>query len=535
MKAMKRHILPLLLVLACTATFPGCSTDELPVTDPAAGNGTTVAFTITVSDGGYALSDADPHTRAKENSYKTTFTAGDKIGVFAVKNGEIVNGVNNLCLTAHDSDDGLVWTDDNGIAPADVFGDVTYYAYYPWKQSLTGELVPGATNADAFFANVISNWMPATDQSTYAEYTAQDLMIAGSITVPGRRLSFSMTHKMALVVIDLPRTKYVFANTDPLIPDYIIDAPGTQFTGFTPCRMSDGTYRYLVTPSASSTLSGSYTNSDTKTWSFSPSSVSAGNYKVFQVDRATVTEVEHTLTVGDFYMKDGSLLPASTGQLTDEQKAACLGIVLKVGRGTDEGKNGTDSDNSRNWTDTDTYMDKNNRDMTTIHGYVLALQNANGKQTTSWGVVTEVVGTNQSQYTLFCGYSNTQRIKEKAASMGKNLLDAFPAAYYASVGYETIENGKYSSPSSSSGWFLPSAGQCWYWNRNRNREALHASMQKVAGHEGSNDMYWSSSECGGNLNPAAENAWIMSLHYQNVQTNRKDDGNQGNIRSFLAF
>lgn len=254
-------------------------------------------------------------------------TAGDKIGVFAVKNGVIVTGINNLCLTATFSNGGITWTDASGHPPLNIPG-ATYYAYYPYQSVLTGDLVPNADNADLFFENVISNWTPDPDQSTYAKHTAQDLMVAKG-TVKDKSLSFSMQHKMALIVIELPRTKYKLSTDNNYT--WIADAPDTKFKDFTPYRMNDGTYHYLVKPNTNDSLSGSYTNNVTKEWSFS-SFVSAGNYQVFQVDGGnnTTIDVTYTLAVGDFYMKDGSLLAGSTAELSAEQQAACIGVVYCV-------------------------------------------------------------------------------------------------------------------------------------------------------------------------------------------------------------
>lgn len=59
-------------------------------------------------------------------------------------------------------------------------------------------------------------------------------------------LSFSMTHRMALAVVEMPKTVYKF--TDTSIPDYVI-ATTADFSGEAkPCRNTDGTYRYFVRP-----------------------------------------------------------------------------------------------------------------------------------------------------------------------------------------------------------------------------------------------------------------------------------------------
>ena len=100
-----------------------------------------------------------------------------------------------------------------------------------------------------FFAPLVSAWQPQDDQSTHAAYTASDLMTAEGSATTGEdntlHLSFTMNHRMALAVIEMPNTvKYKF--TDERIPDYAV-SPATTFSGIAqPLRVNDGTYRYLV-------------------------------------------------------------------------------------------------------------------------------------------------------------------------------------------------------------------------------------------------------------------------------------------------
>ena len=245
-------------------------------------------------------------------------------------------------------------------------------------------------------------------------------------------------------------------------------------------------------------------------------------------------ELKEYVEIGDFYYSDGSWsapfsLPSTTA--ANSPPPTVIGIVMKVGRGTDEGGTGSDSNNANNWKDTDSYKQKDGSTaMNTIHGYVLALYDANDGNTCTWGSSGTQVSTNTKQHSLFCGYSNTQTIKQYATNNSKTLSSDFPAAYYATVDYETRESGKYASPSNSSGWFLPSAGQCWYWYQNR--DLLLASMKKATGNNGYNwnNWYWSSSEYSSN---PANNAWFAGFKYGGVGYNGKGYG--GYVRACLAF
>lgn len=89
------HSLAALLLIAGLA---GCSEEETLSGTP---GDTRTPITITVTDGGYTPDDAArqstarsdirqnadnrPSTRAVDNGYATTFTAGDQIGLYIVK------------------------------------------------------------------------------------------------------------------------------------------------------------------------------------------------------------------------------------------------------------------------------------------------------------------------------------------------------------------------------------------------------------------------------------------------------------------
>lgn len=331
----------LMLLAAMSSALCSCSKEEIT----AGGEATQgTLLNISVTDGGYALSkpstsarNAVPRTRAVENGYATAFTAGDQIGLYVV-NPDHSYAAANLRLTLTDTGSGtLVWQAPAGTKLYYEGATAKYFAYYPYRLTLEGNLVPTATTAADFFANVAWQWTPATDQSTHTAYTAQDLM-TGSGTTGGKQpgdkvsLSFTMTHAMALMVIELPQTKYTFTN-NPGIQDYYNPAPNTTFSGFKPYRTSAGAWLYLVKPdqTGSTGLIGNYTggNGNTKEYTLTQNNLTAANYACYQVDGATVTTKPHTLQVGDFFMNDGSLV-GKGATLNDGQKAACIGIVFQT-------------------------------------------------------------------------------------------------------------------------------------------------------------------------------------------------------------
>ena len=71
--------------------------------------------------------------------------AGDKMGIFAVENGIILNDIVNVCFTAaDDGNGGLVWKSEEEVTfPS----GSAYYAYMPYQETLTTAPDPSAGDA----------------------------------------------------------------------------------------------------------------------------------------------------------------------------------------------------------------------------------------------------------------------------------------------------------------------------------------------------------------------------------------------------
>lgn len=255
-----------------------CAADDSTTEQTATGR----PLTVTVSDGGYA----NAATRTMESSYKTIFTAGDKIGVFAVTGDSVNSLTNNLCLTAATDDNGtLTWKDGNGNALIEI-PDATYYAYYPYKEGVAIDVT--ATTADAAFDALIrDNWGSNMlyDQSSHDDYTSYDLMVASG-TVSNGTINFDMSHKMALIVIKLPNdntstvTFFSFAPY-PLNKDY-------DYKKFNPYHCDDGTCCEIVHPEEQITFSGTYDDGN-NIYYFTKflKTPEAGSYLMLKIEKGT--------------------------------------------------------------------------------------------------------------------------------------------------------------------------------------------------------------------------------------------------------
>ena len=454
---MKTNILYFpLLVLLSAVSLCGCSNDDEPVVT--ATDGTTL--TVTARADGFASTDGTaqtgtPQTRASESGYTTRFVKGDQIGVFAVKNGSVIADCQNVPCTYN----GTTWS---GVYK---YAGATYFAYYPYTDGMNGK-----TSVDAIVAAFNATVTTATDQSTYAKYTACDLMTTDVVSPTGSSLSFSFTHKMSLIEISLPAQKYkttdnadAYEYSAPVLnPTFSLTLSGSGgATTIKPCPMGNGAFRYIVPASTSgTTVSGAFNIADGKTIEYSKSSLSlsAGNYKRLNVtyDGAN-TVVVRALAVGDFYYSDGSICP---GDASNSPSEGCIGIIYS----TDANRIGTAAKNALA-----------TKGVTTPHGLVMALTNASdgcrwgeyGKDENSSGNNGEPFNANtdqsKKQYENVNGYAETHWIINEYGKSGNTALQNTYTAFYHANRYGTTDSGtaQYAAPANTTGWFIPSMGQWW--------------------------------------------------------------------------
>ena len=153
--------------------------------------------------------------------------------------------------------------------------------------------------------------------------------------------------------------------------------------------------------------------------------------------------------------------------------------------------------------------------MNEINGYAIALKDADPEYENQYGVIEDgawwsfwdgdASPTGVSiEVDDFLGYTNTLAIQSHCIQLKKEFSaseDSYPAAYYATRGYEEI----CPAPAQSSGWFLPSAYQLkyiWdqvYFNNSGNLKGWLENSFQVLGEKATplyrNDAeYWSSTE-----------------------------------------
>ena len=123
--------------------WAGCSQNEEEVP----GN-VRNGIVLNVTDTG--IISNEPSTRTEDTGFVTTFTQGDQIGLFAVKDGAILDEINNMPFTFN----GSSWS-GKPILYDDRLVGVNFYAYYPYQSEMTGktDLI-----GDDFFAPLAAGW-----------------------------------------------------------------------------------------------------------------------------------------------------------------------------------------------------------------------------------------------------------------------------------------------------------------------------------------------------------------------------------------
>ena len=501
-----------LLQAALLLLLVSCTQEEFPAVQDKAQQ-----LTISVTDGGYTSAVENMktrvETRAVENGYTTEFTEGDACGFYMVRGGKPV--YSNVKLTAEKdaATGGIMWKTDGTTLAAGMDGE-SYYLYYPYQADMAGKTATpaeGAIMTDAeFFKPLIDGWQPGDDQSTHAAYTASDLMTAGgSTTGTGNtiHLSFAMKHRMALAVIEMPKTVYRF--TDANVPDYTVGAEAT-FTGTAkPLRMADGTYRYLV-HSSMPTIEGCYDGGNREfTITTSASHPVVGEYKRYKVDGAAetiknVTYAESGIArIGDFYCTKnngttGYLIPKEADETT-VQAAKVVGIVFQTDKSRIGAKEKEKLGGEGN-----------------VHGLVMAVKNIATRQ--AWGLFGMDEGlttcrTKADNYNDISGYGNCEHIRANRGSFAN-----YPA-FKAADDYNTT----CPVPATTTGWYLPASGQWWDILQNLGGCPALADVTQQTSPDIAGEFLWKSQ---GDV-PAALNKWM-----ENIAVGDKDTFN--NLVSFCS-
>lgn len=352
---------PLIHLLGCCCLFIALWQTLGSCTDEAGGADTpmpdkniplTIEITAESFDG---EADASPSTRYLESGNTTIFEASDIVGLFAVKNigtpgAAIIDGIDNIQLKYTPAADATASSKWEPVDPTNTlyyYADVTYVAYYPYKDGITIDPTQSVAAIRTSFTEM-AELQPAADQSTEKAYIASDLMTAtGKATDtsdPNRKLlSLSFTHSYSLLVVKTNRrsTKYVAPNNafkyHPDVIGLIADADASDMTvwGIKAFQKAAGVFHAIV-KNVNGTLSGSYTTGGMLVeLNQSPSGLAyLAKGKKYECTvntpmRGTVGAKARALQVGDFYCKDGTVWPGGADGVSEANPPdGAIGVVF---------------------------------------------------------------------------------------------------------------------------------------------------------------------------------------------------------------
>lgn len=211
------------------------------------------------------------------------------------------------------------------------------------------------------------------------------------------------------------------------------------------------------------------------------------------------------IKVGDFYYSDGTWLPYKDSEKT------CIGIVFKAGAG--------DSDQASNY-------GENKLKDNTIHGYVVALTDAHA-DAGFWGIVNTDISAipNEDNFTTkYNGYTNTVAVRQLDAYKTTDVSQ--PRAGNQYWAFKAASEYNVTTPSNSSGWYLPSIGQLKDIYELENRASLFTTAN---GSDYKKNAYWSSTEKNGAF------AWYYNFYNGKPAYEYSKMTYPFNVRAVLTF
>ena len=463
----------------------------------------------------FEAADCGMSTKAvTDKEYRTKFTAGDRMGVYAVSGGQIDERFSNRPLTF----DGTTWSFGEEVDYSSDMKDITFHAYYPYEEES-----PFDATEDDPFAGKAGSWELPADQSDAAVYSAADLM-TGTARLEEKEgkflVRFDMKHRMGLLSVVLPRTSYTFTNTDVVLEPYILKrSENVTFTS----GASDAaefcfdeksqSWRLLVKPGDPVQVSASfeYEGENKKIEISRAEGIPAGRCEEYIVDGGWQNTFME-LKVGDYYCSDGTLVSYSEDGTAPE---GVIGVIYHLGAPDDVR---TDYPHCS-------------------HALVYAL----GRENTEAGKFGDAQASS-SQNTWFesygftaTDYSDTESLYGYRYTAGWLKVDGDYAGF-CSLMKASITNYRsaVALPANlTSGWFLPSCNE--FAEMAENEAVLNASLAKVSA-----ESVFEGSEGDDLTGSAGIGYWTSTLRRRDAvlayhSTNAKDVRETGYFSSRKCF
>lgn len=507
-----------MISLAVSAMFAGCSQEEV-ASAPQPDGKNALSVNVTTQDFVDESGNGSRATTNDDANRTTVFVANDDaMGVYAFSaDGTLYNNV-KFTYT------GEGWTGDETIY---LYKNATYVAYFPYDETLTAQNIADEEAIKTAFSDGFSY-----SQSTPDAYEAADLMMAEAMPEDGV-LNFQLQHQFAMVEINVPvrsyKTSSGFEYNAPFKMTWYEDLKAGDNT-VEPFNAGKGSLRFIVQPGTMDIVidGAAFYDGDIPV-NFDNEknrnvTLEAGQFKQYNMkyDGVSSEVTTRDLEPGDYYYSDGSIYPYGKGdtEFNNPPTEGCIGVIFETTTGAPDTE----------WT----------------HGSVLALVDAT-TATCKWNgpqgnVLSDNILTDFSVIsTCFDGYARTQQLFDKSVEAATKIRNFGTAA-------GEIEGGeKYMASPSSTGWYLPSAGQLvailkfagkditesnWQSNNGDVKELLKSKFELVGGGVTDSNRWWSSTEANGNNN---NDVWTVELNNGKLLGRQRHQGNMASLRAILSF
>ena len=452
------------ILLICSACTDENETNNGKRTD--CYNGTPLTVRATATGFENVPGSEKPSTRASvtDEHLKTEFVDGDSIGIFSIKDGTIVDDINNIPLVYNVSNDS--WNPVENSKTLYWYDGASYIAYYPYRKNITLDV---SKDTDEAIASLTRNekLQPSKDQSTKEKHTVSDLLIATGVPTTGNSsgiiLNLQFKHQFTLLVLQPQAYIGCFApdnagfvyHKESRILGTDSAAINVNLNGITPYQIDSVKFCAIVPSQKNARITGSYVtadgrnNTNTKI-NYSGSSITFASGKCYTLKVISPVpgkgSTERKLYPGDFVFQNetekrieihpGDGMLEENGKIYDYQNA--IGMVI-----TCDSKKMTDVKcNENGWN----------------HAYVMGFENLG---TGRWGGmerieegITPMTKDDEIEKNMN-GYSETEQMLKNYTANVQGSYSAFESIrkYRNS---NKIPDGLNRSP-----WFVPSIGQ-WF-------------------------------------------------------------------------
>ena len=510
-------------------------------------------------------------TSVRDEHFKMEFVDGDSIGVFAIKDGAIMDNIDNAKLVYNMSSGS--WN-PVGNGTLYWYDGVSYVAYYPYRKNITIDLSKGM---DGAIASLTGNekLQPAKDQSTTEKHIVSDLLVATGVPAidnsSGIILNLLFQHQFALLVLQpqvyvgcfAPEKAGFVYHRESRVLGTDSAAINVSLNGITPYQIDSLKYCAIVPPQANARVTGNYMTTDGRDdtnikINYSGSSISFTSGKCYTLKVISPVpgkgSIERKLYPGDFVFQNeidkrievhpGNGKLEEDGKIYDYENA--IGMVI-----TCDPEKMTDPEcNKKGWT----------------HAYVMGLENIG---VAKWGDKVDEpdipnMTTNDLLENNMNGYSETQVILN---TYDDTQLKNTYKAFFKIKDYRT-KNKIPNDENICSPWFMPSIGQ-WFdlliniggkSPRTFERQSAYSLETLIYGTETREKISKQLAKAGSTLGEivgnrnifrcttesnVATDAWILIWHFEMldgvfwervaVKTYSKLSDSGYNVRPFFAF